>query len=236
MLERKNVWYLLITSIVGMFMFGCGAEDVSINGVEQDKVATVGEGHAWTHSDWSSRVLYEARYALSAANHDGTSNNPHNTASVIYGDWDYVADDAFAHGRASAEAGGGGWVGTVGQDGDYFQGGECTYFVRLVLYRSTYWNFSDHYTTPNYGDTSMYVINDEMDSNPNNWQGGWVLRGNTHFAIAEQRAYVNGSWGWWVIDSNYIGVYRIGKHFFTDSQLSSGGYYGWKPFRGSYNW
>ena len=85
----------------------------------------------------------------------------------------------------------------------------------------------------------MYDIYPEfgtMDPTPANWQGGWILRGNGHFAIAEQRVYFNGSWGWWIIDSNYVGTHRIGKHFLTDSQLSSGGYRGWKPVGASNNW
>ncbi|MCG2686667.1 hypothetical protein L6278_00845 [Candidatus Parcubacteria bacterium] len=240
MSTRKNVFYAIIIGVIGMFMFGCGSEDnSSISSINQ---AVVNEGHSWTHADWSSRVLYEARYALSRTYADGTSNNPIGTSpnyTAYYGDWNYVANDSSAHTKASAEAGGGDYVGPVGQSGSYYLGGQCTYFVRLVLYRATYWNFSDHYTTPNYGISSMYTVTGEMDSNPSNWQGGWALRGNGHYAIAEQRAYFNGSWGWWVIDSNWLGGggnYRIGKHFFTDSQLSSGGYYGWKPVRASYNW
>ncbi|MFH1193674.1 MAG: hypothetical protein V1661_01625 [bacterium] len=220
----------LFVIAVSFILIGCGQEDVPVGSIQQ---AVVGEGHTWAHDDWSWRVLYEARYALSQQHHDGTSNN--SFSGGYYGDWDYVGNDSFAHSRASAEAYG--IVGTVGSYNGYYAGGECTYFVRLVLYRATYWNFSDHYTTPNYGTgNGMYYINGEMDSNPSNWQGGWALRGNSHYAIAEQRAYVSGSWGWWVIDSNYVNTWRIGKHFFTDSQLSSGGYYGWRPQRGSNNW
>lgn len=224
-----------------MLMFGCSSENnpVSSAGVEPSIVAKVDEAHAWTHGDWSSRVLYEARYALSAINHNGTSNNLNNTSAKIYGDWNYVAGDAFAHTKASAEAGGGTNVGTVGQDGTFYDGGQCTYFVRLVLYRATYTSFTDHYTTPNYGlHGSMYNLPTywgTMDPNPANWQGGWVLRASAHFAFAEQRAYVNSKWGWWIIDSNWIRSWTIGKHFLSDSLLSVSDYRGWKPAAGSYN-
>jgi hypothetical protein len=239
MLKVRNLFYAIIIGAIGMFMFGCSSGNTTVNGVgiEQNKVAQVDEGHAWTHGDWSSRVLYEARYALSASNHNGTSNNPNNTSTKIYGDWNYVANDAYAHSKASAEAHG--TVGTVGQSGGYYLGGWCTYFVRLVLYRATYTSFSDHYTVPNYGYSGMYdpLIPGcgVMDPNPANWQGGWVLRSGDHYAFAEQRVCVNGSWGWWIIDSNWVKSWTIGKHFFTDNQLSSGGFYGWRPVWGSYN-
>lgn len=205
--------------------------EVSVGVTEQ---AVVGEAHAWTHGDWSSRVAYEARYALSQSA-NGTSSLSR-SGGGYYGDWDYVGSDSFANNRATAEAGGTSWTGVLGPYNGYYAGGECTYFVRLVLYRSTYSSFSDHFTTPNYGVGSMYDINGEMDSNPSNWQPGWALRGNGHYAFADQRTSVGGQNGWWVIDSNYVGSYRIGKHFFTDTQLASSSYYGWRPQRGSNNW
>jgi hypothetical protein len=238
MSKAKNLFYTIVISAIGISMFGCSSENniVSSAGVESKIVGQVDEGHAWTHGDWSSRVLYEARYALSASNHNGTSNNSHNTSTKIYGDWNYVADDASAHSNASAEAHG--IVGTVGQSGDYYLGGECAYFIRLVLYRATYTSFSDHYTVPNYGYGTMYSLTPKwgtMDPTPANWQGGWVLRASGHFAFAEQRAYVNGKWGWWIIDANWVRSWTIGKHFLSDSLLSVGDYRGWKPVEGSYN-
>lgn len=239
--ERKMRYSIVLVLLATTAsLSACGGDETPVGSISQ---AVVGEGHLWTHSDWSSRVAYEARYALSQSA-NGVSSRPIPGVGY-YGDWNYVANDSFAHSRASAEAGGGDWVGPVGESGGYYLGGQCTYFVRLVLYRATYWAFSDHYTTPNYGMNpwhGMYEIGyiENKNAYPSQWQPGWVLLSATcgHYAIAEQRAY-NGGWGWWVIDSNYVGGggnFRIGKHFFTDSQLVNCNYFGSQPYRASYNW
>ncbi len=71
------------------------------------------EAHAWTHGDWSSRVLYEARHALSKSN-DGYSSNSDGSDiyQKWYGDWDYANDDATARDNAIEE--GYGIVGPLG--------------------------------------------------------------------------------------------------------------------------
>ncbi len=202
--------------------------------------AEVGEAHEWTHGDWSSRVLWEAKYALSQAA-DGYSSNT--TGSGIYkkwyGDWDYVNSDATARDNAKIE--GYDIMGPVGADGyGHYRGGECTYFVRLILYRATYWAFNDHYAMHNYPD-SVYSETDNLESDPSNFQPGWMLLtpSNTHYAIAEKRETIDGVSGWWVIDSNWVGwpdyTYVIGKHFMSDSLLINHGYYGTPPVLGTYN-
>lgn len=55
--------------------------------------ATPGQGSPWTHGDWSSRVAWEARYALSQSA-NGVSNFQTTNDSYgqrWYGDWNYVA-------------------------------------------------------------------------------------------------------------------------------------------------
>lgn len=201
--------------------------------------AEVDEGHAWTHSDWSSRVLWEARYALSQ-NADGESSTSAGSGvyKKWYGDWNYTADDTYARNEAGYEN----WdiVGSLGYSNGYYLGGQCTYFVRLILYRATYWNYDDHYTTPAYP-SSVYTITGATTDDPSEFQAGWVLLTptNTHYAIAEKRETIGGVTGWWVIDSNWVDYstqqFVIGKHFMSDSFLESQGYYGWQPDRGSNN-
>lgn len=149
-------------------------------------LAVQGEGHKWTHGDWSARVLWEARYALSkSANGYSSSTTGTGIYQKWYGDWDYVANDTNAKNQAELEA-----YYVVGQVGPYnghFRGGWCTFFVRLVLYRATYWYFNDHYTTPVYPKT-VYTITDKMTKIPSQFKPGWVLLTptNIHYAIAEK--------------------------------------------------
>lgn len=75
-----------------------------------------------------------------------------------------------------------------------------------------------------------------MESGSSNFEPGWILLSPTfgnygHFMIAEER---EGN-GWWVIDSNMVGSYRIGKHYLTDTYIDNNGFYGWQPVRGSNN-
>lgn len=198
--------------------------------------AQVGESHAWTHGDWSSRVLWEARYALSQ-NADGYSSKSSGSglSKIWYGDWDYSNSDTIARDKAGAE--GYNVVGPLGAYGSYYRGGECTYFVRLVLYRSTYWYFSDHYAMHNYPN-SVYGNISGLQSDPAQFQPGWMLltATNSHYAIAEKRETISGVSGWWVIDSNWVGSYIIGKHFMSDSTLQSQGYRGTVAYLGTWNW
>ena len=63
---KKITNILVILSVVTSFMLfiGCSSENVVNSGVEQNIVAEVGEGHPWTHGDWSWTVLYQARTEL----------------------------------------------------------------------------------------------------------------------------------------------------------------------------
>lgn len=229
--------FLLISALV---LAGCQKDDELIAEKKLDSdisLKSIGNSHVWTHGDWSSRILYEARYALSSAYANGYSSNT--TGSGIYqkwyGDWDYTSDDIYA--RDQAEAEGYGIMGLVGPDGSYYLGGECTYFVRLILFRSTYWNFNDHYAMPNYPgsvyDQSLLAKEDD----PTQFQPGWVLFTitNRHYAISEKRATIGGVSGWWVIDSNWVRSYTIGKHFMSDTQLINLGYRGMLPDLGTDN-
>ncbi len=198
-------------------------------------IAEVGESHNWTHSDWSSRVLWEARYALSQ-DADGYSSNYSGSglSKKWYGDWDYVNDDTTARDNARGE--GYGIMGPVGPYGSYYRGGQCTYFVRLILYRATYWYFNDHYAMHNYPD-SVYGNVNGLEDDPTQFQPGWMLitATNTHYAIAEKRETISGVSGWWVIDSNWVGSYVIGKHFMSDATLQSQGYHGTAAYLGTWN-
>ena len=150
-----------------------------------------------------------------------------------YGDWDYANDDTTARDNADDE--GYGVVGNLGYSGGYYRGGWCTYFVRLVLYRATYWNFDDHYAMHNYP-YSVYGNLNNLEDDPTLFEPGWMLIDeSTHYAIAEERETINGTSGWWVIDSNWVGSHVIGKHFMSDAYLSSQGYRGTKGLKGTDN-
>lgn len=190
--------------------------------------------------DWSSRVLWEARYALSQRA-DGSSKFPvYRTGSTLirefYGDWNYARSDPTAFNGVMAESHnqyGNHWPGTA--YGKYFHQGTCTWFVRELLYRSTYWaGYGWHLTTPGYP-SSVYswCDNAHMTQNYGSAKGGWVISSpGYHMAILEARAWDFGGWGWWVIDSNWVGGKGnelIGKHFMLDSDLKAKGFWAWCP-------
>ncbi len=195
----------------------------------------------WQNGDWSARIAWEARKALSKKA-DGTSgwkatNDPY--GSRWYGDYDYVASDSAAYQKAFKEAGGAGnpdFVGPVSDDSaGHHRGGQCTFFVRLILYRSSYWSCSSHLTTPGYpGSVYSWTDNkpDHMIQDYTKVQPGYVFSSpHNHMAIADSRDCVNKKNGWWVIDSNYVtgnGGYCIGKHFMPDSKLLADNYWAWK--------
>ena len=199
-------------------------------GMVDNSWAISGEGHPWTHGDWSSRVAWEARYALSQSS-NGTSGT-----QTSYGNRNYVASDWYAYNKAATEAG---WVvGTVGNQ----KGGWCTFFVRLVLFRSTYWTgYGDHLTTPQYPDKVYANVNSGYMTNQyGSVQPGWIFISSDkmHYAIADSRALINGQWGWWFIDSNYVGGngnFYIGRHFMPDGKLSSDNYWAWYPSQATLN-
>ncbi len=224
----KKIFGVLVVSLTVFVAFFFSANQTR---------AEVGESHSWSHSDWSSRVLWEAKYALSQ-DADGYSDN-HSGSGLSekwYGDWDYANDDTTE--RDNAEDEGYGIMGTIGgpNGSGYYLGGQCTYFVRLVLYRATYWYFSDHYAMHNYP-YSVYDNLGGLEDDPTQFQPGWMLIDeDTHYAIAEKRATISGVSGWWVIDSNWVGSYVIGKHFMSDATLESQGYRGKSPDKGTWNW
>lgn len=246
-MNLKKCFRVVGMSLASSGLFSCVGE-LDEGDRDEDQVGKavspiLREGHSWQHGDWTSRVLYEARYALNK-NANGTSGVTQGSGAQQkwYGDWDYVSSDAVALAGAQTEAAG--FVGTLSPaltsiipGKSVYRGGWCTFFVRLVLYRSTYYNFVDHYTTPGFPDVGLYTIQDSMTQVYSNVQSGWVLLTpkNTHYAIAERREIVDGNVGWWVIDSNYVCSYCIGRHFFSDASLKTLGYYGWKPDRGTNN-
>lgn len=197
------------------------------------------KGFAWAYGDWTSGILYEARFALSRA-HNGISSVPvyvsstNRTVKAYYGDWDYVNSDPFARDAAKKEAFYQ-WGYHIGPYNGHFSGGTCTWFVRLVLYRATYGaGYGVHLTTPNYP-YSVYSWTDwgHMTRNWGQVRGGFVgsSPGN-HMLIFDSRATFSGKIGWWVIDSNYLGGAGpewIGKHFMSDEQLNSDNYWAWYP-------
>lgn len=202
--------------------------------------ARSGEAHTWNHGDWTSRVLWEARRALSQSA-SGYSSNSAGSGQYQkwYADWNYVASDPWARDRAQAE----GYyiMGPVTPTGGYYRGGECTYFVRLILFRSTYWAYWDHYAMHNYPN-SVYgnvQVSATMTNQPNQFRPGWMLiradPSSPHYAIAEKRATVGGKAGWWVIDSNWVAPHIIGKHFMSDDFLKQQKYHGTAPQKGTWN-
>ena len=202
----------------------------------------------WPSGDWSSRIVWEAKKALSSAYAtSGTLPSGQTTATgypAWFGNWNYTADDVWARDKASTEAGGGQWVGPLGSDGSgHFMGGECTYFVRLVLFRSSYWTGNNLHLT--LMSPSVYAVDTTPGATTTNMaavQPGWVLFTDpattggsySHMAIAEKRETVSGKLGWWLIDSNWVGqsagyTHVIGRHFFPDSKLTGDKYVGWRP-------
>jgi hypothetical protein len=193
-------------------------------------------GFAWSHGDWCTRVVWEARHALSASA-SGVSNWPVSQDSYgprWYGDWNYVASDAYAYGKAAAEAGG--VVGGVADASTgQHRGGWCTYFVRLILMRATYWaGFNEHLTTPGFpGSVYSWTNGASMTQDYGSMRPGFVFSSpGRHMAIADVRATVNGRIGWYVIDANYVGGdgnFFIGRHFLPDTVLKANNYWGWYP-------
>lgn len=190
--------------------------------------------------DWSSRVLWEARYALSRRA-DGSSAAPvyrDNTNTLVlqyYGDWDYVNSDPYARDKAVQEAYGQYGTFLGGAVGGHYCGGTCAYAVRLILYRSTYWTgYGWHLTTPGYpGSVYSWCDASHMTQQYGAAKPGWIISSpGVHLAILEARAWDFGGWGWWVIDANWVGGRGhewIGKHFMTDAALKAGNYWAWLP-------
>jgi|GEM_PF-2282036 len=226
------------------FLTGCERSAESILGPETNRQLprpgtephNATTGYAWTYGDWTARVNWEARYALSMAAKgvSGRSLSADRYGPRWYGDWNYVGSDPFALGRAKIEAkyitgAKLGWI-----DG-YACGGTCTFFVRLVLYRATYGApYGVHLTTPNHpGSVYSWCDWAHMTRRWGEVRPGFVASSpGNHMALFDQRAFVNGVWGWYLIDSNYVGWNggeRIGKHFLPDTVLNAQNYWAWYP-------
>lgn len=231
--ERKGAKGLIIALLLAVIM---------ITGMVIPSYATVnGPGFTWNHGDYSSRVRWEARYALSRSA-NGTSTNPYGNS--WFGDWDYVASDSYAYNRAAAEAGWvvGGIATNTGISPARYRGGWCTFFVRLILFRSTYWTgYGQHLTTPAFPEqVYAHVDGNYMTDRYDTVQPGWIFvtAVNQHYAVADERANVNGSWGWWFIDANYVGGngnFYIARHFMSDATLRANSYRAWRPDRATNN-
>lgn len=186
--------------------------------------------------DWSSRVAWEARKALDPRA-DGTSNY-RISGDAYYGDYDYARTDMTAYHNVMLESGyqyGNTTPGTVYPYNGLilWHEGTCTWFVREVLYRASYWaGYGWHLTTPGYPG-SVYTKVSGMTQYYPTARPGWILVSfGKHMAIADQRTTVNTKVGWWVIDSNYVGpggTEVIGRHFMSDEVLGAGGYWAWCP-------
>lgn len=145
------------------------------------------------------------------------------------GGGDYVASDGYGYDMASKEA-----YNTVGPVGPG-KGGWCTFFVRLILYRSTYWSgYGQHLTTPGYpGSVYSWCYSPNMTQNYGSAKPGWVISSPSysHMGILHERAYSEGAWGWFIIDSNWARPYdyKIRRHFISDTKLKESGFWAWWP-------
>lgn len=247
----RGVVLLLVLTIASYTQMGCGQSSDSVMGpvsnstvvestIEKPDAGLMNErdrrGFAWAYGDWSSRVHWEAKRALSQAA-NGYSNwrgGDDRYGPQWLADWDYVSSDPYARDRCIAESFKqyGTYLGTVN---GHYCGGTCTWFVRLILYRATYWaGYGVHLTTPNYPNSVYsWCDNAHMTRNWSQVKPGWVGSSpQNHMLIFDQRTQVNGRWGWYVIDSNYIGGAGkewIGKHFMPDTKLTSDNYWAWLP-------
>lgn len=252
MLKKLVVHWLLAIVLVAIPMFTTSCSEkkggevmgpeisqvntaVAPDGKQEPKAVVIASdrtkpGFAWAYGDWSSRVAWEARRALSQRA-DGTS--AWSITNGYLGDWNYVASDGYARDQAMEEATDVGML-TDTSDGHH-RGGWCTFFVRLVLYRASYWaGYGVHLTTPNFHQ-GVYSWCDPDHMTQRYWEvkPGWVLSApNYHMGIFDRRANVGGKDGWWVIDSNWVGGngnFWIGKHFMTDADLKAKNCWAWYP-------
>ena len=253
----KKYGSLLAITVIAVSLFGCieigkhttappthqtaaSAGEVEKPGAAQ--VAVVGSdrtkpGFGWNYGDWSSRIAWEARYALSRSANGSSAwpVNPDKYGPRWLGDWNYVDSDGYARDQAIEEATD---VGPLGDTSDgHHLGGWCTFFVRLILYRATYWSgHGVHMTTPGFNG-GVYSWCDGVHMTQNYWQAqpGWIIASKDyHMGILDTRATVNGVVGWWIIDANWVGSessyhYYIGRHFFPDTTLKTLGFWTWYP-------
>lgn len=186
---------------------------------------------------WGDKIVSEAYYTLSQTRSGGSTKSYKDTRGRTWtmSDWNWAQTDREADGhvsnyigcknkdedgRASCDY----YRGKTGSMDGYYRGGECKFFVNMVLYRSSYgWGNREHLVTPHWYN---YANRDVRDA-----EVGWVIQKSTspHTAIVVYK-YAGGLD---VVDSNYIGQDRghehwIARHLMTWSEL--GGYKAWCPW------
>lgn len=174
---------------------------------------------------WESRVLSEACYALSQSR-SGYSNKSYGGNAM--GDWPYPwqGDCCDALGVVTRK------MYSVASDrgllglwsGQYQQGGECKFFVNLVLYRSSYGYPGGHLILP--GGTYTY-------SGSRDWRNagpGWIIQSasmpHTAIVVANYGSSLS------VIDANWVGgrgSYVISRHIISASTLDTKGFRAYRP-------
>lgn len=249
-LKNRLAVLLLVVAAVAMFAFSCGQKSVDPTEMTDSvpviinnsgdttttgtnvtaKVVTYGplSGPAW-----EANLLSEAKYALSQSR-SGYSNliyRPSQYISYYMSDWAYPTQgdccDALGtvtklmYGSTTSPSRGalGKWLGL------YQQGGECKFFVNLVLYRSSYGFPGGHLKLPGGG---VYTY-----KNPQNWrnaQPGYILQSASmpHTAIV----VANYGSGLTVIDANWVGgrgSYAIARHNLSAADLDANGYSSYRP-------
>jgi hypothetical protein len=173
---------------------------------------------------WEGYIVSEAFYALSQSRNGGSSRSYN---GYTMSDWPYPlqGDCCNALGIVTNYMYGGN-IGLRGPLGlwlnQYQQGGQCKFFVNLVLYRSSYGYPGGHLVlTPGYSWSPSYSVYDA--------QPGWIIQSPSlpHTAIVVSRL----SNGLDVVDANWIGgngSYAIGRHPITWSTLNA---YGFRAYR-----
>ncbi len=175
---------------------------------------------------WENNVLSEVCYALSQSR-SGYSTKSWNGYAM--GDWPYPwqGDCCNALGKVTSYMYGGctSCRGSLGLWlGQYQQGGECKFFVNLVLYRSSYGFPGGHLILPG-GTYSYYGAQNWRNAGP-----GWIIQSASmpHTAIV----VANYGYGLSVIDANWVGgrgSYAIARHIIYAGTLDANGFVAYRP-------
>jgi len=211
-----------------MYMQGCSDQKENpLISENQSDSSSLGILPKVTGPAWENNVLSEACYALSQSR-SGYSNL--NWNGYAMGDWPYPwqGDCCGALAKVTKEMYGAntGGRGSLGLwQGLYQQGGECKFFVNLILYRCSYGFPGGHLMLP--GGSYYYT-------SPKNWrdaQPGYIIQSASmpHTAIVIANY---GSSGLSVIDANWIGgrySYAIGRHVIPPSTLDQKGFLAYRP-------
>jgi hypothetical protein len=221
---QPSIWFILIVSVVNV---GCGHQlptALSRDSVP-DTISVPRPIPQPASANWANSVVSEACYALSQ-NRSGTSRLMYQGSYM--GDWPYpwAGDCCNALSRVTSLMYGGNttWRGGLGTWNGYQQGGQCKFFVNLVLYRSSYGYPGGHLFLPSqYG----YANRSWRDAQP-----GWVIQApadNPHTALV-----LSNGGGWLdVIDANWVagaGRYLISRHRLSASTLDAWGFRSYNPW------